>query len=127
MSHLHLHSDSITIGIRWVARALSLLVAGVIVLFFIGDGGLNPLKLTAREFVLMLFFFTTWLGLLLAWRWELVGGAMTVGGISLFYLFHLTATGHLPRGWAFGIIALPGLFFLLCWLRDTIKAHRAPT
>lgn len=85
---------------------------------------MNPQVLTAQELVLMLFFFTTWLGLLIAWRRELVGGAMTVGGMLSFYFFHLIAAGHLPRGWAFCLLALPGLLFLLCWWRDSLRSHR---
>jgi hypothetical protein len=111
-------SDSVTRPVRWLARGLSLLAAGMVVLFFVGEGGFNPLRLTGSEAVPMALFFTSWLGLLVAWRWELLGAAMTLGGMGLFYLAHYLEAGRWPRGWAFAFIASPAVFFLYCGLRE---------
>ena len=117
-------SDWVTRSLRWLARGLSVLAAGMVVLIFLGEGGFNPLRLTTSEAVLMAFFFTSWLGLLVAWRWELLGAAMTLGGMGLFYLAHYLDVSRWPRGWAFAFVASPGLFFLYCGLRQWWAVRR---
>jgi hypothetical protein len=107
--------------VQWTARFLSLLVVGTVVAMFVGTGGVAPAQLTSLEAWLMGAFAVAWLGLLVGWRQEVVGGAMTCGGIALFFLIHRIASGDFPRGWAFGLIALPGLLFLwsACRVRPT--------
>jgi hypothetical protein len=107
-----------------LARGLSVLAAGFVALIFVGEGGFNPLRLTRSEALLMACFFTSWLGLLVAWRWELLGAAMTLAGMGLFYLVHYLDAGRWPRGWAFACIAAPGLFFLYCGFRAWRGRHR---
>ena len=110
-------SDPVTLGVRWLARGLSLAVAGTLVLFFIGEGGFDPRSLPGAEAAQMLLFATAWLGLLVAWRWELTGAALTLGGMALFYAVEFLTDGHFPRGWAFAAIAFPGALFLWSGLR----------
>lgn len=117
-------SDPLTFGARWLARGLSLLVAGSVVLFFVGYGGFDPLEMSGAESAEMFLFWAAWLGLLVAWRWELLGGAMTLGGILLFYGVEFLTDGHFPRGWAFAAIALPGALFLVCGLRARLTTCR---
>lgn len=118
-------SDPLTRMVRWLARGLSLVAAGMILLFFVAPGGPDPMTLSALEAELMLLFVTAWVGLLVAWRWELLGAAMTVGGLLLFCAVEWWATGRLPRGPAFGLIALPGLLFLYCGLRAWFTPARS--
>jgi hypothetical protein len=104
-------------AVRWLARGLSIAIAATVALFLVGEGPFDPRESTRPEAVLMSLFWTAWLGLLVAWRWELLGGTMTVGGIAGFYAAEFVAAGHFPRGWAFAVIALPGALFLWCGLR----------
>jgi hypothetical protein len=97
----------------------------MIAAFFIGEGGFNPLKATMRESLLMVAFVITCAGLLLAWRFELTGALMTIGGMMLFYLIEFIATGRLLMGWAFPLIALPGLLHLFCVWQERIQSHQA--
>ena len=95
---------------------LSLLVLGVVLCFAFGEG-LNLSRFTARELVLFLFFPTgVCLGMALAWRWEGVGGAITVASLAAFYLADRLMSSRFPRGFAFLAMAAPGFLFLLCWL-----------
>jgi hypothetical protein len=110
-------ADSITLYVRWLARGLSLLAAGMVALFFIAHGGVNPLTLKPGEAVQLAFFFMGWLGLLVAWRWELLGAVMTLGGIFLFYVANFVAVGRWPAGGVFAFLASPGVPFLYCGLR----------
>jgi len=112
-------------ALRWVARVLSILVVGVILLFAVGEG-LHLSRFTARELVLFLFFpFGVCLGMALAWRWEGLGGAITVASIAAFYLADRLMSARFPGGYAFVAMAAPGFLFLLCWLwtRSTAKPH----
>ena len=111
-------------GLRWVARLLALALAGLIVAMAIGEG-FNPTKLKARELALTIPFFVMWLGLLVGWRWEGLGGLLVVAGVAGFYLLHFAVTGfgNLPRGWVFPSLALPGILFLACWFWE--KPHAA--
>ncbi|SRR6266511_1126257 len=103
-------------GMRWLARFSALAMAGLILLVAVGEG-FYPTKLRLPEVILFVPLFLAWLGLWLGWRWEGLGGALIVVGMTGFYLTHfaLTGLGRFPRGWAFPAIAVPGLRFLLCW------------
>lgn len=109
--------------LHWTARVLSLAVLGFVLLFFIGDGGFNPVNMTARESVLMIFFLLTCIGLIVAWRREAVGGSMAILSMALFYVANWIFSGQLPRGWAFAAILLPAFLFLLCNLFHAGRVH----
>lgn len=87
-------------GVRWLVRVLAIAVVGFVLVIYVGEGGFNPLRLTPGEAASMVLFWAAVIGLLLAWRWEIVGGALTVGGILLFYGLHWFLAGTFPRGWA---------------------------
>jgi hypothetical protein len=107
---------------RWTARLLSLLSIGVLLLFFIGEG-FNPLHLAPRELLLSVFFpIGVLLGMGLAWRWEALGGALTLFSFAAFYGVHWLGSGHVPRGVFLALFASPGLLFLLAALAGRRKA-----
>jgi len=111
--------DCIVSSIRWIARVMGLCVVGLVVVFFIGEGGFNPLRATWHESLQVLSILITCTGLVAAWRWELFGGAMAVGGMLLFYILDFAANGQFPRGWVFGAIGLNGSLFILARLVST--------
>jgi hypothetical protein len=111
--------------LRWSARILSLLAVGVVLLFAIGEG-LNLSRFTATELVLFAFFpVGVCLGMVLAWRWEGLGGGITLASFAAFYLVHRLTSSGFPRGFAFLALAAPGFLFPLCslWARSTTKQH----
>lgn len=91
-------------------------MGGLVLLLAVGEG-FNPAKLKASELVLSIPFFVAWIGLWLGWRWEGLGGILIITGVAAFYLVHFAQTGfeRFPRGWAFPLLATPGLLFLACW------------
>ncbi|PWU09424.1 MAG: hypothetical protein C5B50_27515 [Verrucomicrobia bacterium] len=111
--------------LRWLARILALLMAGMILLFYVGEG-FNPFHLTTRELILSVPLFITWIGLWLCLKWDGLGASLVMTGMAAFYLVHFAQTGFgkFPRGWAFPLIALPGLLSLASWLwrRQTARA-----
>src|SRR6266545_605901 len=86
VSSLHSSPSGQEAGLRWTVRLLGALLVGLVLVMFMGEGGFNPLKLRAVESVQMTLFVTTCIGLVIAWRWPFVGGAISTGGILLFFL-----------------------------------------
>lgn len=76
--------------IRWIAKIWGALMAAMILFIFFGDtaaNGIGPIfHLISREMEMMAFFLVVFVGLILAWKWELVGGWMIVGGMLAIYL-----------------------------------------
>lgn len=101
--------------LRWSARVLSIFAVGVVLLFAFGEG-MNLSQFTAHELVLFLFFpLGVCLGMALAWRWEGLGGGLTVASLAGFYLVHRLLSSSFPTGFAFIVLAAPGFLFLLYW------------
>jgi hypothetical protein len=97
---------------RWSARATSVLALGMIGAFVLRHG-LAPAALSAREWILMLFLLWSLVGLILAWRWPLPGGALSLVGLIGFHVLEWVASGQLPGGWFFPALAIPGALFLV--------------
>lgn len=102
-------------GLRRLARLWSLATFAFLLLFLIGEGLSGPRVMpTTMEWIGLLFFpIGLLLGLLLAWRWEGLGGAIAVGSFLLFYLWIRFEAGRWPGGPYFALLAAPGLLFLL--------------
>jgi len=110
--------------LRWSARVLSILAVGIVLLFAFGEG-LNLSHFTVRELVLFLFFpLGVCLGMVVSWRWEGLGGGITVASLAVFYLLNRLMSSGFPRGIAFVVLAAPGFLFLLCWLWTCSKTRR---
>lgn len=92
---------------------LAAFLVGLVLLIYVGEGGFNPLKLSAVEAAQKVFFFTILAGMVLACRWEVIGGTIATAGILLFYGTEFAVTGRFPKGWAFRLMLLPGFLFLL--------------
>jgi hypothetical protein len=111
----------------WTARGWTILSL-VLVGFILAGEVLHPtaaLPTSPREFVgLALLPFGTCLGML-TWRWEALGGAITVGSLLGFYLFMYALDGRFPGGPFFVLVAAPGALFLAAWfaLRWLVQRH----
>ena len=102
--------------VHWTARILAALMAGLILIVFIGEAGQDGIGslsvLTLRETLMMVAFTIAFLGLILGWLWEILGGWFVVLGMTAFYLLDFAFSGTFPRGVTFLLIALPGLLYL---------------
>ena len=85
---------------RWLARVLSVISIGVLLLFFFGEADFSqPIRLTAGEWIGVLFFpVGVVAGMILGWWWEGVGAAVAVGSLSAFYVLDVIVTGNPPSG-----------------------------
>ena len=108
----------------WVARIWSLATIGFILAFCGGEES-SAQGFTGQELALFSFFpIGVCLGMVLAWRWEGLGGGVTVASLLGFYLVHRVVHGGYPMGPWFALLAAPGLLFLLSWLWTTWRARR---
>jgi len=103
--------------IRSIARIWSGLMVAFMLFMFIAhiiEDGIGPvIDFSVRDALMMISMICSVIGLGLAWKWERLGGWMTVGGMLAFYLFDYIFSGDFPRGPVFLIIAFPGILFLI--------------
>ena len=110
---------TVEMALHWGARVLSLVSTFVILLFFVGER-FEISRVAAREWVgLLLFPLGVVVGFAVAWWKEGLGGAISIACVLGFYLVYgLVLNGRLNQGWAFFVLASPGLLFLLSGLRS---------
>ncbi len=100
--------------LRWAARILGLLLAGLVLLITTGEG-IDPSELTLTTGLMSVAFFAAIAGMLVLWRWELIGGMMVLVGMMVFYVINFAVSGKLPSGWVFPLCFMPGILALTCW------------
>jgi hypothetical protein len=116
------------LAVRWTARVWSIVSVGLILAIVVGEivypHAAPPIAL--RD-MLGLFFFPigVCLGMVLAWRWEGLGGGITVGSLVAFYVLLRIVDGRFPRGPFFVLLAAPGALFLVSWAMTSVNKRRA--
>ena len=111
-------------ALRLVARSASVICIAVILLFFIGEG-INFGNVAAKEWVGLLFFpVGVFVGLVLAWREELLGGVVTIASVVCFYLVYgLLLSGTIRQGWLFLLFLVPGVLSVLYGAFSVMTLH----
>ena len=99
--------------VRGLARLLSVVVIGLVLLIFVGEGGDALLRLSATESLMMVVFWSAIVGLAVAWHAERFGGGLAVGGILLFCALNWFFVGSFPKSWLFLLAAIPGVLFMI--------------
>ena len=107
--------------IRRIARICTILyfaiLIGIIILEILnphGGAGWRPRDLVLAAFIPIGAFS----GMVLAWRWEGLGGVLTTLSVVAFYLAMCFLDGSLPRVGVFGMLIpllIPGVLFLISW------------
>jgi len=111
MSPLRLSDSVMEAGLSWSARLLTIPLLGVILAIVIGEG-FDPLKLKGVEVFQMVFFWATCVGMVVAWRWPVIGGALSLGGMILFFAVAFAEKGGTPGGLLAYLMLFPGILFL---------------
>ena len=105
-----------------LARGASSVCLGFLLLMVVGEF-VNPHAPppTSPQDIIGLFLFpgVYSVGLLLAWRKELLGGSLSLLGMVAFYVWLGLMDGSLPRGWILPLLALPAGLFILFGLCRT--------
>jgi hypothetical protein len=98
---------------RWSARAISLLLLGLVIVILSGHGGppniLRQPTSVQLEFAAMGLML---LGLVIGWLHEGLGGLLVLLGLAAFNTVELTVNGRPALG-AFPLFFVPGALFLL--------------
>ena len=108
---------------RWTARIIGIVMVGLVLFIAIGSGVPN---IFTQPFIIQLGFFSLamlLMGIFLAWRWELVGGSMSLVGWVLFIMAERINWQH-PL--LFILLAVPSLLFLgSFFLRRYYEIHKS--
>ena len=115
-------TESAQIVVRWSARILSIASTLVLLLFLFGEP-FNVSRITPKEWAgLALFPFGVVLGFAIAWRKEILGGAITfVCAVTACLLFVRT----FDQAWPFFVFAFPGLLFIISGLLTRLGRRTA--
>jgi hypothetical protein len=118
MTHRQVDPTAVAV-IRWLARISGALMAVLFVVFFVGeslggDGPFPPGPLTVGEWLEMAALLVMSAGALLAWRWEAVGGALSLGGGLAFNAVESLSGGRIELVWFAMVFVVVGGLFLLC-------------
>jgi peptidoglycan/LPS O-acetylase OafA/YrhL len=110
-----------TKAMRWIARILALVAVGLFVFFAVEMGAkvFPTLSWGPQGIPLLVALVVALAGVLIAWRWELVGGVMTVAGVAAIIALVCLGSGSDMFYCAF-LFTLPlllagGLFLACCW------------
>ena len=98
---------------RWTGRVIGTAILALIVAIAVGEGLPNPFTQPLDVNLLSVAMLAMITGLIVAWKWEGVGGLLILGGLGFF-----AAVNHGVRlNVVFGPMLLTGLLFLFCWWR----------
>jgi hypothetical protein len=116
MSSMNVIPRSVKIT-RWIARLWSILVFVVALLIIFTPDPYATEPVPAADWFLLSLWGVAVLGLLVAWRWELVGGIITIA--TLF--FRELAWVVLKGGWMVNFLIVwlfllpPAILFMVAW------------
>jgi uncharacterized membrane protein (GlpM family) len=114
---------------RWTARILALIAGGLFLYFAVEFGArvFSDLSLTSPQGLpLLMGLLVALLGALIAWRWEMVGGLMAVGGAFAVITLVCAGSGFDMLYCAF-LFTLPllvaGVLYLsCCWRTQKVES-----
>ena len=123
MTEVQKGTNGWTKAMRWGARLIGLVAVGLFVAFIAVSGSIvfptlsfsNP-----QGIPLFIALLVALAGVLLAWRWELVGGLMAIGGSAAIMLLVCAGSGTdmLYCGFLFTLpLLLAGALYLGCCAR----------
>lgn len=101
--------------IRWTARLIALAICALVLTIIFGEGDLFSRR-SPMEWLMTALFLISIIGLFLGWRWESLGGVLSVTGMCGFYLTHYWTSNFTrwPGGWVFPCFFIPGILYVLC-------------
>jgi hypothetical protein len=99
--------------VRWMARLSGMLIAGLYLFFAIGEfitphSGHSPTFVEGTGIALLT---VTCAGMLVAWRWELPGAALSLVSLIGFTLL-IRVNNHSMTV----VLAVPGILYILDWV-----------
>jgi hypothetical protein len=110
--------------LRWVARIWSLIVAIVIIMIAVTPDPNSTGQVSSSEIFYLSLYAVSAFGLLLAWKWELLGSI-----ISLLAVITQAISVIIGKGFNFYlkiaiiqlVFIIPAIVFIVCWQFSRIK------
>lgn len=101
--------------LRWSARVLSVIFIAIFAMFFFGEGDFGDIgKLKLTEIAgLLLFPGGVIVGMIVSWKREGTGAAVSLGSLAAFYILDIATTGNPPSGPYFVIFSSPAILFAI--------------
>jgi hypothetical protein len=87
------------------------LLVGLVVVALVGEG-FHPLRFKGLPLILSALFWAACVGMVVAWRWPVLGGAVSLGGMALFFAAFAVMIGF-PEAPFLYLMLLPGTLFLV--------------
>jgi hypothetical protein len=111
------NSTNILIGLRFIAKVFVVVIFLMFITLYFSEASsrrsLNPFGLEPKETMLILSFYLTLIGLLIAWKVEGLGGLLVLIGLISFSILYYSLKGAVL--WNVWILAIPAVLFLICW------------
>lgn len=108
----------------WTGRVTGLALVLLVLVFAVGEGLPNPLRLPSSQVVSFACMFLALAGFLAGWISPRVGAALSLLGTAAFYVAQLVAWGRFP-GRAIPLFWIPGLLYLAVVLMQVAADRRA--
>ncbi len=100
---------------NWIARIASLASIGLLAAFVVGSIR-NDNMPTPNEWVGLVFFpIGVIAGLIVGWRFPLLGGLLALSSLAAFYFWHYLSRSAMPGGPYFLLFTSPAFLFLLAY------------
>lgn len=99
--------------LRWVGRIIGAAFLGFVGAHIAGDGLPDLTECSAVEIAMFASLCVSLIGFVLIWRWELVGGVLSLAGAVGFFAINLAATGSIPSRWEPMLLFVPGVCALV--------------
>lgn len=116
MKHVASASTRSVIIIRWLARIIGTLSVAVFLFLFVAESvEKGRIAIESDRIPMTAFMLLVFIGLIIAWKWEGLGGAMALGGLIAF---NILAPASVAKGGNFvvtGLYGLPALLYIFCW------------
>ncbi len=98
---------------RWVARLSGLVIAGAFFVLMTGEMSTSDAgPSTLLEWTGIILMVTACASMLIAWRWEVAGAALSLGSLALIVAI---IRGNHDFHTAILVMAIPGILHLLHW------------
>ncbi len=102
--------------IRWIARIFGALAMAVLLFFYVADCITKGRIAIASEAIPeTVFLFLSFIGLIIAWKWEGIGGALALAGSIGFYILAPVSLARAGVVFTTVLYGLPALLFVYCW------------
>jgi len=102
--------------LRWTTRILSMLIALLFLVFFIGEADFTePISLSVGEVFMILSIPVLLIaGIIVAWKREVLGGIIIILSVLCFNMAAMISEKYFTFELEFGLFLILGLMFIIC-------------